>query len=195
MACYCQYCRFLYNAETTHCFSCGRPTTRDGLSPHNYIRDGYQAMEDLGHEEHQLNQNTTQTREATSAADVLQGENIVYTAVQNDNTNNYHDEFSNSSDIVNQELLNLRALQADEERQRRALNRQIRRQNRSARLITLPWPLIFRILLIILAGILLISIWNMRYTILSGISSILISFLPLILIIYLFISLIRGRFK
>ncbi len=254
MACYCQYCKFIYPSGTPRCYSCGRSTTRDNLSDQHYLNNGYYpienhdddgstfprrtdppafdevndtipnsfftgsfpsagredaaAPESVLHGENapdvsaQIGNDGNSFPGSSSSADssgaaavsVLQGENVPFVSPGIENNGNSSDGFAETDNDVNQELENLRRLEAEQERQRRVINRRMRRQRFYAQLLTLPWRYLFRGLLIILIIVLLIAVWNMRYSIFNGITSIIIALLPLILIIYCLVSLIRGHF-
>lgn len=238
MACYCQYCRFVYPAGTANCFSCGRPTSTDASPSRFYIDNGYQAIgevEDEPRDEHGSRRPVhpgagtgaqavpaggaaasvpsfsaaaggaaASAAGANSAASVLQGEDIRHTG-EAGNAGAAYGFTDDAGAEADRELENLRRLQEEQERQRRDLNRQIRRRNLSAWLISFPWRPFSRFMLFVIIGAALIAVWTMRDSILSGIGafigalgswllSLIISLLPLIIVIYLIVSLIRGHF-
>lgn len=200
MACYCQYCRFLYPAGTPICYTCGRPTSRDNLSVRDYLGNGYQAMGAVEKEENRPDKGNARQvfrEEGTamqSAASVFQGENVSFETDQNEYGNRQENAFSEAEETVNRELETMEQLQAERNQQIRALRRSRRWQRIRAILISLPWRHFFRFLLIVLIVVLLITAWNMRHVILSGITSFIIALLPLIFLIYLLISMFRGHF-
>lgn len=239
MACYCQYCKYLYPAGTTNCYACGRPTSKDGSPSRRYLDAGFLPMGDLGDEGPEQVQNeepsslgsggsavqqrsggesaafsrvlTANTgRASTTAAQnsptsVLQGEDIDLAGTGREENSSLLGETNAAdaaSDQVNSEL---QRLEAEERRQWRALQRLRRRQQMLDFFMAIPWRSVFRFLLLVMIGVGLVVAWKMRYAILdwfgsllsalgSWLLSLLVAFLPVIILIYLVISLIRGSF-
>ena len=65
MACYCQFCRFVYSTGTTNCLACGRPTTTDNQPAQNYLNNGYQAWDSI-QEDHGPNYDSSSAASGTA---------------------------------------------------------------------------------------------------------------------------------